>query len=631
MHGGRRRIVPRRKVAGFSDQFISELKYKNDIVSVISQYVPLTRKGSKYFCCCPFHNEKTASMCVNADGQYYHCFGCGVSGDVITFVMEMESLSYVEAIKFLAERANMTLPEFKGDAEYHKKKERGETLRNLMRDAAAYYHANLVRENEGKEARAYLDSRGITENIRTSFGLGLSLGYDQLQGYMRRKGYAVKDLVACGLVNGERLSDAFAGRIIVPIMDGMGNVIAFGGRIYRGEENVAKYKNSTNTVLFDKSRSVYGVNFVKKEKKRVQGLNEIILVEGYMDVISLAAGGFRNAVACMGTALTPLQAREIKKLASTVYVCYDGDAAGRKAAIKNVDPLIAEGLEVKVVSLADGCDPDDTVRKEGADGFAKRVREALPVIEYKLKVCADACDLRSATGRARYVSAALNVLAKVDGEAEREVYYNEVSAKSGVSVDTLRRQFATRGKAAPVAPKRETEVKSSGTKAAKNVRAARFVLNAMFRKCHFADVSDVIPEWLPNDALRKIYAWIVARNDAEAGRKGGAQGASGAQAECGSETSVDIFRGGVDKEELDAVLASETEFGAEGSAAEATDAKFYSDCLTVLGDAYAAGRIKELTEKYKSSSDAAEQGDILRQITVWQKKAKSKNPKDKLL
>ena len=138
MHGGRRRIVPRRKVAGFSDQFISELKYKNDIVSVISQYVPLTRKGSKYFCCCPFHNEKTASMCVNADGQYYHCFGCGVSGDVITFVMEMESLSYVEAIKFLAERANMTLPEFKGDAEYHKKKERGETLRNLMRDAAAY-------------------------------------------------------------------------------------------------------------------------------------------------------------------------------------------------------------------------------------------------------------------------------------------------------------------------------------------------------------------------------------------------------------------------------------------------------------------------------------------------------------
>ena len=300
MHGGRRRIVPRRKVAGFSDQFISELKYKNDIVSVISQYVPLTRKGSKYFCCCPFHNEKTASMCVNADGQYYHCFGCGVSGDVITFVMEMESLSYVEAIKFLAERANMTLPEFKGDAEYRKKKERGETLRNLMRDAAAYYHANLVRENEGKEARAYLDSRGITENIRTSFGLGLSLGYDQLQGYMRRKGYAVKDLVACGLVNGERLSDAFAGRIIVPIMDGMGNVIAFGGRIYRGEENVAKYKNSTNTVLFDKSRSVYGVNFVKKEKKRVQGLNEVILVEGYLDVISLAAGGVRHTTGGSG-------------------------------------------------------------------------------------------------------------------------------------------------------------------------------------------------------------------------------------------------------------------------------------------------------------------------------------------
>lgn len=620
-------------MAGFSDQFIGELKYKNDIVSVISQYVPLTRKGSKYFCCCPFHNEKTASMCVNSDGQYYHCFGCGVSGDVITFVMEMESLSYVDAVKLLAERANMTLPEFKGDAEYHKKKERGETLRNLMRDAAAYYHANLVRENEGMEARAYLDGRGITENIRTAFGLGLSLGYDQLQGYMRRKGYAVKDLVACGLVNGERLSDAFAGRIIVPIMDGMGNVIAFGGRIYRGEENVAKYKNSTNTVLFDKSRTVYGVNFVKKEKKRVTGLNEVILVEGYMDVISLAAGGFRNAVACMGTALTPLQAREIKRLASTVFVCYDGDAAGRKAAIRNVDPLVAEGLEVRVVSLADGCDPDDTIRKEGADGFSRRLKEALPVVEYKLKVCADACDMNTATGRAKYVAAALNVLAKVDGEAEREVYYNEVSSKSGVSVDTLRHQFATRGRSATTARGQETGAKTRAAKDAKSVRAARFVLNAMFRKCHFADTSDIIPEWLPSDETRKIYAWIVARNAAEDGLRGGGSRGSAENSDGGDgavAADTDIFRGGVSKEELDAVLASETEFGKEGSAAESADARFYTDCLVVMGDAYIAGKIKQLTERHKASADAAERNEIVRQITVWQQKAKSKNPKDKL-
>lgn len=620
--------VPRSTVAGFSDQFISELKYKNDIVQVISGYVPLTKKGNKYFCCCPFHNEKTASMCVNSDGQYYHCFGCGVSGDVITFVMEMESVGYVDAVKLLAERSNMTLPEFKGDADYHKKKERGELLRNIMRDAARYYHANLVRETDGKEARAYLDGRGITEDVRTRFGLGLSLGYDQLQAYMRRKNYSVKDLAACGLVVGDRLSDAFAGRIIVPIMDGMGNVIAFGGRIYRGEENVAKYKNSTNTVLFDKSRTVYGINFLKEEKKRVKGLDEVILVEGYMDVISLAAAGFRNAVACMGTALTPLQAREIKRLASTVYVCYDGDAAGRKAAMRNVDPLIAEGLEIKVVSLADGCDPDDTVRKEGADGFARRLKEALPVVEYKLKLCADACDLGSATGRAKYVSLALAVLSKLDGEAEREVYYNEVASKSGVSVDTLRRQAFSRGKnAAPVQPA-QAPAKAKGAKDSKCVRAARFVLNALFRKCVYAAADDIVAEWLPTEGMRRIYGWIVARNAEEEKRKGGAgQVAGDSEATAVAE---DIFRSGADKAELDAVFGSETEFADKGSAGEATDAKFYADCLLVLGDAYAAAKIKDLTEKYKNSSDADEQKELLRGITAWQKKAKSKNPKDKI-
>lgn len=210
-------------------------------------------------------------MCVNTDGQYYHCFGCGASGDVITFVMEMESVDYPEAVSILADKAGLTLPEYRSDPEAGRKKDKKETLKRLMKDVALYYHSNLVKRPEGEEARKYLEGRGIPPEMWVRFGLGLSLGYDQMTGYMRRKGYTVENLRDCGLAVGESVSDAFHGRIIVPIMNGMGEVIAFGGRIYRGEQDVAKYKNSTNTLLFDKSRCVYGVNFVKREKKRGGG------------------------------------------------------------------------------------------------------------------------------------------------------------------------------------------------------------------------------------------------------------------------------------------------------------------------------------------------------------------------
>lgn len=597
----RRAAAKQGRVAGFPDRFLEELKYKCDIVSVISQYVPLVKKGNKYFCCCPFHNEKTPSMCVNTDGQYYHCFGCGASGDVITFIKEMESVSYPDAVRLLAERAGMELPEFRADADYKKKKDRQETLKALMKDAAVYYHNNLMKKPEGAEAREYLAGRGITEDICRRFGLGLSLGYDQMPGYLRRKNYSVQDLRDVGLAVGERVSDAFAGRIIVPIMNGMGEVIAFGGRIYRGEQDVAKYKNSTNTVLFDKSRCVYGVNFVKKERRRSGAFKELILVEGYMDVISLAAAGFFNVVAGMGTALTPLQAREIKRLADTVYVCYDGDAAGRKAAVRNIEPLIAEGAEVRVVSLAEGLDPDDTVKREGADGFRKRLLAALPVTEYKLKLCEDAYGLASANGRAKYVSAALKVLSAIQSSSEREVYLGIVSQKSGVSVDTLQSELAgtrrtLRGESESV--KRE--------RADKRMQAARFVLGRILANRDYADPSEVKEEWMP---LAEHAAILDYARSQPAGKivAGGL---------------FDDDRGG---EETGKVLGSEQEF-----ASAEKERTYYNDCLAVLADAFLAGEADKLKEKYNSLTDAAEKRAVLEEIQRLQRKLKSKNVKDKI-
>ena len=584
---------------GITQEFLDELKFKCDIVSVISGYIRLDKKGGKYFGCCPFHNEKTASFCVNTDGQYYHCFGCGASGNVINFVMEMESLSFIDAVKFLAEKAGMEMPEVKFDPDYKKKREKKDVLLSLMKDTAHYYRNNLLREVEGKEAREYLLSRGISEDIARYYGIGLSLGQDQLQGYMRRKGYSIENLRDCGLVNGDKLVDAFAGRIIVPILDGMSNVVAFGGRIYHGEKDVAKYKNSTNTEIFDKGRTVYGINFVKREKRENGGFHNLILVEGYMDVIALGSVGIKNVVAGMGTALTDGQAREIARLVPLVYVCYDGDSAGRKATIKNVEILMKAGVEVKVVSLDDGCDPDDTIKKEGYEGFMARVKAALPIIEYKLKLCADAYNLDSVDGRTKYVRAALKVLGEVNSIAEREVYLGVVSRLSGVSVDTLTRDL---GKA----PAREVEATeiSAPLKEDKTVKAGRFILNKILTHASFSDIGFLKKEWFTHPLHQSIFGDVV-------------ESAGGLKV----ATLFDKYT----DDELNKIIGDDVVFEVP-----ATEQIYFSDCILVLANDYISKQLDGLTKRYNASSTPADKKAIITQMASLQQKLKSKNVKDKI-
>ena len=584
---------------GITQEFLDELKFKCDIVSVISGYIRLDKKGGKYFGCCPFHNEKTASFCVNTDGQYYHCFGCGASGNVINFVMEMESLSFIDAVKFLAEKAGMEMPEVKFDPDYKKKREKKDVLLSLMKDTAHYYRNNLLREVEGKEAREYLLSRGISEDIARYYGIGLSLGQDQLQGYMRRKGYSIENLRDCGLVNGEKLVDAFAGRIIVPILDGMSNVVAFGGRIYHGEKDVAKYKNSTNTEIFDKGRTVYGINFVKREKRENGGFHNLILVEGYMDVIALGSVGIKNVVAGMGTALTDGQAREIARLVPLVYVCYDGDSAGRKATIKNVEILMKAGVEVKVVSLDDGCDPDDTIKKEGYEGFMARVKAALPIIEYKLKLCADAYNLDSVDGRTKYVRAALKVLGEVNSIAEREVYLGVVSRLSGVSVDTLTRDL---GKA-PAKEVEATEI-SAPLKEDKTVKAGRFILNKILTHASFGDIGFLKKEWFTHPLHQSIFGDVV---------------------ESAGQLKVATLFDKYTDDELNKIIGDDVVFEVP-----ATEQIYYNDCILVLANDYISKQLDGLTKRYNASSTPADKKAIITQMASLQQKLKSKNVKDKI-
>lgn len=587
---------------GFTPEFLEELKYKCDIVEVISQYVPLQKKGGRYFGCCPFHNEKTASFCVN--NGWYHCFGCGATGDVVKFVMEMESVSFYDAVKLLAYKVGMQLPEVKLDPEYAKKKEHSDVLKQLMRDVARYYRNNLLDENKGKEAREYLHNRSLDDETAKRYGLGLSLDGESMVGYMRRKGYLLKDLEECGLIaNTERPYDAFANRIIVPIMDSMSNVIAFGGRIYHGEKDVAKYKNSTNTALFDKGRTIYGVNFIKRDKK-MNGVayKELILVEGYMDVISLGASGIKNAVACMGTALTDGQARELSRMTETLYVCYDGDGAGKKATIRNVDILAKFVQNVRVISLDDGKDPDETVREGGVEAFVKKQKEALPVIEYKLKLCADANDLGSVNGRAKYIQSALKVLKTIDNRAEREVYMDIVSKKSGVSVATLTDEV---GMIRPTKIERTKE--NDEEKIEKTLIASRFVLNRILKGEKFVDISKIKTEWLANDLHKEVFDWAKT------------------MPEHTDLVNPMFSKFGYENDEINKILNVNMKF-----ADTIREADYFNDCVLMLANEFVSKRLEQVKNGYNELSDPEAKRASIAEISRLQKILKSKDINDKL-
>lgn len=587
---------------GLTPEFLEELKYKCDIVEVISGYVPLQKKGGRYFGCCPFHNEKTPSFCVN--NGWYHCFGCGASGDVVKFVMEMESVTFYDAVKLLADKAGMQMPEIKQDPAYGAKKEYHDVLKQLMRDVARYYRNNLIDEKRGTDARAYLQNRGIDDDTAKRYGLGLSMDHESMVGYMRRKGYSLKNLEDCGLVaNKDRAYDAFANRIIVPIMDSMSNVIAFGGRIYHGEKDVAKYKNSTNTTLFDKGRTIYGVNFIKRDK-RASGVSykELILVEGYMDVISLGSVGVKNAVACMGTALTEGQARELSRLTENLYVCYDGDGAGKKATLRNVDILTKFVKNVRVVSLDEGKDPDETVRQDGVEGFMKKLKEALPVIEYKLKICADANDLGSVNGRAQYVQSALEVLKTIDNRAEREVYMEIVSKLSKVSIATLNDEIGlVRPKTVEIQKAKNTDQDS------KELQASRFITRKLLSGDGYVNLDRIKSEWLVDSVHRDIYDWVKTLGEHK-------------------DVVNEMFtKFGYENEEINKVLAINMHF-----ANSTRESDYFWDCVLMLANEKIAQELERRKQEYNSLSDAEQKRASILEISKLQKILKSKSIEDKL-
>lgn len=420
----------------YSDDVIEEVRTKNDIVDVVSQYVKLTRKGSSYFGLCPFHNEKTPSFSVTPAKQMYYCFGCGAGGNVFNFVMEYENYTFGEALSYLAQRAGVELPKIEYSREAKEKAERKALLLEINKKAAQYFYYQLRREG-GKSAYQYLTGRGLSEETIKKFGLGYSDKYsDDLYKYMKAKGYSDELLRESGLFNADErrgMYDKFWNRVIFPIMDVNNRVIGFGGRVMG--DGKPKYLNSPETKIFDKSRNLYGLNVARTTRK-----NYLILCEGYMDVISMHQAGFNNAVASLGTALTSLQAGLMKRYTDEVLVIYDSDEAGVKAALRAIPMLKGVGLTTRVVNLRPYKDPDEFIQHEGCEAFEKRLEEAENSVLYEIRMKERDFDLADPQGKSDFLHEAVRRLVAIEDEIERNSYLEAVAGKYGIAVEVLRKQ-----------------------------------------------------------------------------------------------------------------------------------------------------------------------------------------------
>ena len=422
-------------MARFPDSFITELTERNDIVDVVGSYVDLSkRSGSNRFGLCPFHSEKTPSFSVSPSKQIYHCFGCGKGGGVINFIMEVENISFPEAVEFLANRAGMKMPETGEDGAVSRRRAR---MLDLNRDAARFFHEAL-KSPSGQKAREYVARREISPATVTSFGLGFAPdSWDALCKAMKEKGYTDYELLDADLVRRSSrgsLYDTFRNRLMFPVIDVRGNVIGFSGRILGDGE--PKYLNSKETAVFSKGSNLFGLNLAKKSKA-----GNIILVEGNVDVVSLHQAGFDSAVASLGTSLTDEQARLISRYTSEVILAYDSDSAGLKASGKAISVFEKLDVKVKVLRWKDAKDPDELIKLKGAGAFRNLIEKAENQLDYRIETLRSKYDRSSPDGAADYLKAAISLIAAVPDPVRRNVYAGRIAEECGTSAEFVRKEI----------------------------------------------------------------------------------------------------------------------------------------------------------------------------------------------
>ncbi|MCR5108070.1 MAG: DNA primase [Lachnospiraceae bacterium] len=417
----------------YSQDIIDEVCRRNDIVDVVSSHVKLTRRGSNYFGLCPFHSEKSPSFSVSPSKQMYHCFGCGAGGSVITFTMNIENYSFPEAVEALADRAGIELPKQSASSEEKEKDSLRSRLLAVNKEAGKYYYY-LLRHERGRNAYGYLTGRGLTDPVINAFGLGYAgFGKENLYGYLKKQGYEDELLGQSGLFNHDEkrgMLDKFWNRVIFPIMDIQNRIIGFGGRVMG--EGTPKYLNSPETTVFEKGRNLYGLNLARTARKK-----SLIICEGYMDVISMHQAGFKETVASLGTALTVAQANLMKRYADEVFVCYDSDAAGIKAALRAIPILRNAGFKCRVINMNPYKDPDEFIKNLGSSEFEKRMEEAENSFYYEVRIDEASFDLKDPDDKTRFFKNIAARLLRFEDAIERDNYLEGIADKYHISPESL--------------------------------------------------------------------------------------------------------------------------------------------------------------------------------------------------
>lgn len=496
----------------YSDDIIEEVRQKNDIVDVVSQYVKLTRKGSSYFGLCPFHNEKTPSFSVTPGKQMYYCFGCGAGGNVFNFIMEYENYTFGEALKYLADRAGVELPQIEYSKEVREKAQERAELLEINKQAAQYFYYQL-RTEKGAQGYQYLTGRGLSEETMRKFGLGYSDKFGGgLYQFLKSKGYGDDRLRESGLFNVDErhgMYDKFWNRVIFPIMDVNNRVIGFGGRVMG--DGKPKYLNSPETKIFDKSRNLYGLNVARTTRRKY-----LILCEGYMDVISMHQAGFTNAVASLGTALTSGHASLLKRYTQEVLLLYDSDEAGVRAALRAIPILREAGVNSRVVNLRPYKDPDEFIKNLGAEAFEERLEQASDSFMFRVSIAESEFPMEEPQGQNRFFERCAEMLLELKDELERNLYIEAIVKKYrgqyGISVEDLRKRvntLALKGTPAErrIQPKKSQEGAPKKKKDSASDQAQKLMLTWIVT---YPKIFDKVAQYLtPEDFVVPLYREVA--------------------------------------------------------------------------------------------------------------------------
>ena len=496
----------------YSDDIIEEVRQKNDIVDVVSQYVKLTRKGSSYFGLCPFHNEKTPSFSVTPGKQMYYCFGCGAGGNVFNFIMEYENYTFGEALKHLADRAGVELPQIEYSKEVREKAQERAELLEINKQAAQYFYYQL-RTEKGAQGYQYLTGRGLSEETMRKFGLGYSDKFGGgLYQFLKSKGYGDDRLRESGLFNVDErhgMYDKFWNRVIFPIMDVNNRVIGFGGRVMG--DGKPKYLNSPETKIFDKSRNLYGLNVARTTRRKY-----LILCEGYMDVISMHQAGFTNAVASLGTALTSGHASLLKRYTQEVLLLYDSDEAGVRAALRAIPILREAGVNSRVVNLRPYKDPDEFIKNLGAEAFEERLEQASDSFMFRVSIAESEFPMEEPQGQNRFFERCAEMLLELKDELERNLYIEAIVKKYrgqyGISVEDLRKRvntLALKGTPAErrIQPKKSQEGAPKKKKDSASDQAQKLMLTWIVT---YPKIFDNVAQYLtPEDFVVPLYREVA--------------------------------------------------------------------------------------------------------------------------